>query len=151
MITGLRFTTIADPARFSKVKVLYPAPLPDNPWGVLLPLKDTSWGAQIPTVTGEALSHALHGRPKPLRQMLGNPPQARTRKLPLIDKMCFESQASICDMATPNCFPGSGSMPECYGAPVEDRELRKLATAVAKAWEEGRYVFVVEGPEFLVT
>jgi hypothetical protein len=42
-------------------------------------------------------------------------------------------------------------MPECYVAPTEDRGLRLLGVAVAQAWDEGRYVFVVEGPEFVVT
>lgn len=54
-------------------------------------------------------------------------------------------------MAGDHCHPGSGKLPECYIAPTEDRQLRILAVAIGQAWDEGRYVFVVEGPEFLIT
>jgi hypothetical protein len=151
MIKGCRYATIADPERFSKIKVLYPVPLPDEPWGVFALLKGTVWGNQIPVVTGEVLSHALHGRPKPLLQMLGNPPKGRLSKLSLVEKMCLEAQTNICNMQTPNCYPGSDCLPDCYVSPVGSREIRALATVVAKAWDESRYVFVVSGPEFLVT
>ena len=74
MIDGMRYAVIPDPDRKSSIKVLYATPLPEDHWGVLAPFRESSWGAQIPTVTGEALSHALHGRPKPLREQLGTPP-----------------------------------------------------------------------------
>lgn len=151
MIDGLRYATLDDSERQTTIKVLYPSPLPGNPWGVLLPMRDSSWGEQIPVVTGDALSHALHGRVKPLREMLGNPPQQRAKMIVLEDRLCYEAQARICDMAKPECRPGSKLMPECYVPPTEDRTLRVLGAAVARAWDEGRYVFVVEGPEFVVT
>lgn len=65
------------------------------------------------------------------------------------DKLCYEHQCQICQMAKDHCRPGSGEMPDCYVAPTEDRQLRTLAVAVAQAWDEDRYVFVVDGPEFL--
>lgn len=151
MLDGLRYAVIEDPGIPHPLKVMYPTPLPGNPWGILLPMRETSWGRQIPVVTGEALSHALHGRSLPLREMLGNPPVQRARMIVLADRLCYEAQASICAMATPECRPGSRRMPECYVAPTEDRTLRPLGTAVAQAWDEGRYVFVVDGPEFVVT
>lgn len=147
-LDGLRYAVLDDPTRFRRVPVLYPIPAPENPWGVLLPLKETSWGKQIPVVTGEVLSHALHGKPTPLLEMLGRPPKGRPLRLAVEDRMCLEAQQQICELATPHCLPGSGKLPECYVAPAEDRRLRQLATAVGRAWDEGRYVFVVEGPEF---
>lgn len=151
MIDGLRYATIDDRDRATRLLVMYPAPLPDEPWGVLAPLRGTSWGVQIPEVTGEALSHALHGHAKPLREMLGNPPLARARRLPLAETMCYEHQARTCAQAGPGCYPGSGSMPECYVAPSRRDDLRAAAGAVARAWAERRHVFVVVGPEFIVT
>jgi hypothetical protein len=151
VITGVRYAIIDDPVRDRTFKVMYPLALPDNPWGVLLPLKETSWGEQIPVVTGENLSHALHGRPTPLLRTVGPPPRARANRLIMADKLCYEHQCGMCQMAKPECHPGSGELPDCYAAPTEDRDLRNAAVAVAQAWDEQRYVFVVEGPEFLVT
>ena len=151
MIPGIRYATIDDPERRRTFKILYPLPAPENAWGVFLPLRETSWGREIPVVSGEALSHALHGYPKPLLGMLKTPPLARAVRLPLTDKLCYEHQCHTCAMAKPHCHPGSGQMPECYVAPTEDRDLRDIGVVIAKAWEEGRYVFVVEGPEFLIT
>jgi len=151
VIDGLRYASIADPDRATRLLVMYPAPLPGEPWGVLAPLRGTSWGDQIPEVTGEALSHALHGHPKPLREQVGNPPLARARRLPVVESMCIERQARTCAAASPACHPGSGSMPECYSAPARREDLRLAASAVARAWAEGRHVFVVVGPEFVVT
>jgi hypothetical protein len=146
---GFRYAVIEDVDRGGrKLPILYPTPLPDNPWGVLLPLKDTTWGEQIPVVTGEALSHALHGRAKPLLEMLGRPPKGRPFRLEEWDRICLEAQQGICELAGSHCTPGSGKLPDCYQAPTEDRGLRALAIAVGRAWDEGRYVFVVDGPEF---
>ena len=147
---GLRYAIIDDPERHRKVPVLYPTPLPGNPWGVLLPLKGTSWGQQIPEVTGDALSHALHGYPKPLFEMLGRAPKGRPLRLALEERECLESQQGSCALATKHCVPGSGKLPDCYLAPTEDRALRALAIAVGRAWDEGRYVFVVCGDEFTI-
>jgi len=148
---GLRYVAVEDVERSMKLLLLYPPPRDGDLWGALRPLEGTSWGAQIPIVSGEALSHALHGHPKPLREMLGPPPLRRTLRIAKREKLCLEAQQGICDMAGPHCLPGSSQMPECYAAPTEDRALRECATAVAQAWDEGRYVFLVDGPEFVVT
>jgi len=149
-LDGLRYVVVDDPDRFRKVPVLFPIPVPGNIWGTMLPLKDTSWGEQIPVVTGDAISHALHGHPKPLLEMLGRGPKGRPLRLPMEDRRCLEAQQGICELAGSHCAPGSGKLPACYSAPCEDRILRALAIAVGHAWDEGRYVFVVDGPEFLV-
>lgn len=151
MLAGLRYVVIDDVERHATLRVVYPPPRPGDLWGPLAPLRGTSWGAQIPTVSGEALSHALHGRPKPLREELGPPPARRVLRIALEERVCLERQQGICDMSGPHCLPGSTKMPDCYVPPAEDRGLRAAATAVAMAWDEGRYVFLVDGPEFVVT
>lgn len=148
MLPGLRMAVIADPVRFSNVKVMYPVPDNEGPWGVLRPLKGTSWGEQISTVSGEALSHALHGEPKFLREQLGRPPIQQAKRLPVAQAMCLHSQMQECAFAKPHCRPGSGKLPDCYTAPSEDAKMQSILWAVARAWDDGRYVFVVEGPEF---
>jgi len=150
VLDGLRYARIDDRERHQILLVLYPLPLKDNSWGIMAPLRETTWGQQIPVVSGEALSHALHGRPKPLREMLGNPPRVRAQSIPLEERVCLEAQQRLCAMAAPHCCPGSQQLPECYISPSQDRVLRMLGNAVARAWDEGRYVFVVEGPEFVV-
>jgi hypothetical protein len=153
MIDGLRYAVIPDPERFGKVKVLYATPLPEDHWGVLAPFRTSTWGPQIATVTGEALSLALHGYPKKLRQALGRPPRVRAKMVPLLDRLCRDHPQvnGLCDISGPHCTPSSGKLPQCYEAPTENRGLGMLATAIAQAWDEDRYVFVVEGPEFIIT
>jgi len=153
VIDGLRYAVIPDPERFGKVKVLYATPLPQDHWGVLAPFRKSSWGAQIPTVTGEALSLALHGYPKELRKQLGRPPRVRARMLPALERFCRDhpNMNGGCDIAGDICTPSSGKLPQCFEAPTEDMELRNMATKIARAWDEDRYVFVVKGPEFIVT
>lgn len=148
MLPGLRVARIPDPLRFSELQVMYPLPAKDDFWGVLAPLRETPWASQIPIVSGEALSHALHGEPKFLRQQLGNPPRVRAKKLPIQHSMCALAQQNQCVIAKPTCHPGSGEMPECYQAPWDDLETQNMMTVVAKAWNDGHYVFVVDGPEF---
>lgn len=150
MLDGIRYAAIPDPDRYTTLKVMYATPLPEDYWGVLACLRGTSWGDQIVTVTGEALSHALHGRPKPLRDQLGYAPQLHATRVPLDQRQC-RLYGAMCGLSSAYCYPGSGSLPSCYEAPTEHRQARLMATAVGQAWDEGRYVFVVEGPEFLVT
>lgn len=150
MVDGLRYATFSDPERFTDIRVLYAVPLPQEPWGVLALLRGTSWGDQILTVTGEALSHALHGRVKPLRDQLTYTPRIHVNRIPQNQRLCCW-YGKMCGLSSLACMPGSGKLPDCYEAPTEQRELRSLATTIGRAWEEGRHVFVVSGPEFLVT
>ncbi len=96
------------------------------------------------------MSHALHGRPKPLREQLRRDPRLTVGLVPDKDRRC-RLYGKMCGLSTPECIPGSGKLPDCYEAPQEERELRLLMIAVGRAWDEGRYVFIVEGPEFLIT
>lgn len=150
MIDGLRYTRFDDTDRHTMMLVMYPSPLPGNPWGVLAPLRETSWGREIPVVSGEALSHAMHGYVKPLREQLGVPPLEHARRIPLRHRVCWLKQQGLCAAATQHCLPGSAKLPSCYIGPSEDEGLQLLGTAVGRAWDEGRYVFVVDGPEHVI-
>lgn len=150
MIDGLRYARFDDPDRHTMLLAMYPSPLPADFWGVLAPLRKTSWGREIPVVTGVALSHALHGYVKPLREMLGVPPRERARRLPLVQRVCLQRQQGMCGMAGAHCVPGSTKLPDCYVAPTEDFHLQIAGIAVGRAWDEGRYVFVVEGEEHVI-
>jgi len=157
MHVAVRYATIPDPLRFQEYKVMYPIPTKADIWGVLAPLRNTVWGMQIPEIDGEALSHALHGEPKFLRQQLGNPPTIRGKRFPVRLAYCHEHQQQTCMLRHDNCRVGSDKLPECYVAPCGDKredltpEQQPWATLVAKAWGEGRYVFVVRGAEFTLT
>jgi hypothetical protein len=132
---------------FGNLKLLLPVPRTDNPWGVLAPLRETPWGREIPIVSGKAMSHALHGLVKPLWEQLGRPPQAIIRRLGG-DQYCELIQKGNCLMASKDCYLGSGKLPATYVPPHFPQVLGILAATIARAWDEGRYVIVVEGDEF---
>lgn len=133
---------------WGEILLLVPIRRPGNPWGVLAPLKETSWGRIVYEVSGEAMSEALHGYAVTLMRELGRAPRDQVKRLPLADRQCKLLQDGTCGLAENHCEPSSGEMPFCYEAPnLEDRE-KHLATRIAAAWNEGRYVIVVIGEEF---
>jgi hypothetical protein len=50
-------------------------------------------------------------------------------------------------MANRFCKPGTGKLPGCYQAPAP-KEIAAIISMIGIAWDEGRYVVVVEGDEF---
>ena len=112
-------------------------------WGEFSSLKGTPWG-NFPIVSGETLSHALHGHMQPLMNVLGKDPAARLRAIPEELRAC--SAKTACSLYDPNVCHPSKDMPECY-SPVG---VEYIATEIALAWREGYYVIVVVGEEFLL-
>jgi len=147
-LSKTRHVTLADPI-FGNLKLLFPVPQED-PWGVLAPLKETPWGARIPVVSGAILAHAMHGHTKLLRENLGRPPRIAAQRVPEEEAWCLPGLNGNCAMAGANCRPGSGSLPQCYLPPKLTLEQAYLAAAVALAWEEDRYVLIVEGEGFVL-
>ncbi|MDB4278255.1 hypothetical protein N9917_01495 [Deltaproteobacteria bacterium] len=141
---GLRRIEINDP-EWGEVMLLFPLPKDGDSWGVLAPLRGTVWGEQIVVVAGEKLSHALHGWATPLMRVIGIKPQAHGKRISDVEGTC--PQTDTCIMAGPNCRPGSET-PDCYEPPFLESDAAFLATTVALAWAEGRFVIVVDGPEF---
>ena len=131
---------------WGEVKIFRPLPIGDEPWGQLAPLKGTPWGDQIPVVSGEVYSHATHGHATPLMRVIGPPPLALMKKIPKDFRICSSIRSCImADRAV--CHPCL-KMPDCYVPPGASVEALLAATSVLLAWKEGRYVVIVEGPEF---
>jgi len=130
---------------FGEVLILRPYPKPDEPWGDLAILKDTVWSTLIPVVSGAGLSHALHGRARPLMLEIGPPPKGLLRMVPPAHRKCRE--ADLCIIAKPNCVIGRKT-PDCFMPSGVPAEARPAANLVVSAWLEGRYVIVVKGVEF---
>lgn len=128
------------------VKVLRPIPKLSDPWGILAPLRETPWAASIPVVSGLVFSHALHGLVVPLMNVIGPEPHALLRLIPAEYRRCAEFKPCIMRDAAV-CHPCVG-LPDCYVPPEVAPEARDAARTVALAWRDGRYVVVVEGPEF---
>ena len=137
------------------------SPTEREPWGVLSPLQGTPVGTLLPTVTGESLSHALHGYATPLVRELGPSPHALLKKLvggvsgeqtPLL--MCPLTQGGQCLNAGPRCYPHP-KMPACYEpTPYLTQERlapEALVLRVLGAWVEGRYVVIVNGDTFSIS
>ena len=131
---------------WGEVKILRPLPIGDDIWGNLAILKGTPWGDQFPIVSGEVFSHATHGHATPLMRVIGPPPMALMKKIPSKFRVC--AQIHSCIMADPKvCFP-CPEVPDCFTPPGMDSETHQAVQRVLEAWKEGRYVVIVEGPEF---
>lgn len=128
--------------------ILRPVAVDDDPWGCLTSLQGTPWGDLVSVVTGEALSHALHGYGKPLLDMLRRAPLGSAKSVPPAYRQC--EQYKTCLMAAEHCTPGP-DLPDCYVPPVLETQAQKEAAAlVAISWAENRYVIVVVGEEFSI-
>lgn len=115
-------------------------------WGVLAPVRDEAppLAKLLPVVSGEVFSHALHGFARPLMQVLGPPPQALVKMTPF--KAC--SLKGYCVMYdAKRCIPGK-KLPECWTPEGLETAVQRAVALVTMAWAEGRYVLIVEGPEF---
>jgi len=130
-----------DGTDWGDLRVCRPIPRLQDAWGVLAPLRGTPWGDALPIVSGDAMSHALHGWAMPLVRELGATPSNRGVGAPT---RC--SLYDSCITAAPACHP-FGPPPECYEAPVEGPAVL-AANAVALEWAVGSWVVVVEGREW---
>lgn len=144
MIRGFRHITFTDD-HWGEIKLMVVLPIGDDPWGVLAPIKDTVWGGQIRVVDAEAYSHALHGYLDPLMRVIGPEPKHLTKRIPLNQGRCALYKG--CLTAGPECRPGLKT-PGCYEPPALDVGVTPLVAQVVFAWQEGRYVLVVEGEGF---
>jgi len=129
------------------IKILRPIPLPDEPWGILAPLKSTLWKDLIPVVSGEVFSHATHGHLTPLVRVIGPPPEALLRLIPKKYRVCASFRG--CLAADKKVCHPCLEVPECYMAPGLSDDDAMLASLVILAWKEGRYVVIVDGDEFV--
>ena len=148
---GFRKVKITCPDQ-GEIHLMYPIPKPDNPLGVLSKV-DKEWLKHIPSISGENLSHALHGWATPLvRELPAHPHLTMKRIKP--KAMCRSHKGGAkkggdCLMANDKCYPNKDT-PECYDAPVETFEKRMLISEIVLAWKSGIYVVTIKGSEFII-
>ncbi len=116
---------------------------PLNSWGPWAPLKGTVYESLVPCVSLESHHHAVYGWLKPLLQELGNPPDARLRKIQ--NHVCQLANPQDCRIVTRYCVP-CAKVPVCYEAPIEDPQVQQIMTFLVRRWAQGYWCFVLEDP-----
>jgi len=131
---------------WGKITFLRVLPHQDDNWGVLRSWRGTPWEVLVTVVSGEDLSHALHGYPWPLIKSLGPPTEVLYRHLSEEHSFCLSYQDKSCSLRQKGkCLLGKNLQP-CYVPPcVEDRvEFQEALLAL----KEGQYLLVTEGQTF---
>jgi len=118
----------------------------EDPWGAFAPLRGTPWEGLIHTVSGEALSHAVHGWATPLVREIGPHPHVIMRRFLT---PCALSTGGQCVGAAPTCKPGP-KMPDCYEAPNLDFATAALVSRVLADMRVRRHVLAIQGAEFVL-
>jgi hypothetical protein len=95
------------------------------------------------------MSRALHGNAQELLGQVGRPPRHQGKQLPMPWRLCRDRQNCLLHKAS-TCFVASGKLPACFMASDLPDGVQSLASFVASTWDEGRYVVVVEGGEFVL-
>lgn len=127
-------------------KIMRAIPRGDDYYGALRPLiEDEGWCTLFDVVTGEAMSHALHGYTHPLAQELRWKPEDRLKRHAVKNLMCrYLTDQSCRRRKTAICRPCE-KMPMCY-APEGDYQGLKLE--LLSSVKEGYYIVVVTSGEF---
>lgn len=148
-----RFTL--DTRHWGPVKMLRPIPSEErvgdlvevDPWGGLAPLREhPDFAINIPVVSGEVYSQAMHGYAKPLLEALGREPRFQLKTVPGPYRVCAIRDECIMHDAG-RCSPGK-KLPECWQPEGSSKEALRAMALVMLAWAEDRYVVVVEGGEY---
>ena len=113
-------------------------PNDDHPWGALRIFVGTPWEALFPRVTPDVLDQALRGYATPLMRVLGPPPRAVVKRLPINHALC--AQRSSCVSYTPQCVPGP-KVPDCWESSVFPQEAT-IVNYVVRLWRDGIVVIV---------
>jgi hypothetical protein len=138
-VNGLAVTRIPD-LSWGEPKVCRAVGNDRDPWGVLVVLKETPWEALVPLVPSRVFDQALRGHATPLMRVVGPPPSALARRLPVLYAQCREREH--CVNASPACVPGE-KMPDCWEGDGIKPEAVGVASQVARLWREGMLVIVV--------
>lgn len=69
------------------------------------------------------------------------------RQIPDSHRLCAMGKAGCIIYRKDDCHPCK-KMPDCYIPPSLDQGQQIIASIVALAWKENRYVIVVTGEEF---
>jgi hypothetical protein len=138
-VNGLAVTRIPD-LSWGEPKVCRAVGNDRDPWGVLAVLKETPWEALVSLVPSRVFDQALRGHATPLMRVVGPPPSALARRLPVLYAQCREREH--CVNASPACVPGE-KMPDCWEGDGIKPEAVGVASQVARLWREGMLVIVV--------
>lgn len=112
----------------------------DDPWGVLSFLRGTAWEPLFPIVPFQAMEQALLGHVTPLMRVLGPPPSALAKRLPVVEAQC--NHASSCLTHGPLCHPGP-KVPGCWETPGFTPDQGPYVNRVVQLWKEGTVVVLV--------
>ena len=115
----------------------------DHPWGDLQFLVGTDWEPLFPRVSAAVLDQALRGYATPLMRVLGPPPKALVKRLPVKEKLC--AQRASCINYTVDCVPGP-KVPECWESSTYTAPQASIVNNIVRLWKEG-VVIVVPLPE----
>jgi hypothetical protein len=142
-VKGIVTAKLPDP-RWGEPNIARVIPTEDGgPWGRLQFLVGTDWEPLFPVVPKLVLDQALRGHATPLMKVLGPPPKALVKRLPVAELPC--SQRKSCVSHTPLCVPGP-MVPDCWETPTFTGEEANLVSYVVRLWRDG-VVIVVEEPE----
>lgn len=114
-----------------------------GPWGLLQFLVGTDWEGLFPRVSSDILDQALRGYATPLMKILGPPPKALVKRLPVVETHC--SQRASCINHSPLCVPGP-KVPECWESATFKGGEATLVNDVVRLWREGVVVLVSAEP-----
>lgn len=131
---------------YGSFDLLVAIPQEHDPWGKLAPIRGTPLGPLIREVSGESMAHARHGFLAPLVRTIGPAPRHLLKLVPKAWGMCGLAAPGLCAVSGPRCRPDP-KLPDCYEPPVE-AGVQGVVFRVVMAWRDGKYVLVVNGPEF---
>lgn len=138
---GIVTAKLPDP-RWGEPAIARVIPTEDGgPWGALRFLVGTDWEPLFPVVPKLVLDQALRGHATPLMKVLGPPPKALVKRLPVADTLC--AQRRSCVSHTPLCVPGP-KVPDCWEASTFAGSEANLVNLVVRYWRDGVVVLVEE-------
>lgn len=123
--------------------LMWAIPKENEPMGVFSVLRGTVWEKLVGKVSGESLSHALHGWATPLVREMPPKPKNLLRKLK--GENCWMRKE--CVMATQRCHPNL-DVPNCFEP--EDLKVRLVVNYILMMMKENYQVVWVDGEEFAV-
>jgi hypothetical protein len=139
---GILVTKIPDP-HWGYPTIARVLPKNGDPWGILEGLEGTPWDPLFPRVDDLTLDQALRGFATPLVRVLGPPPKALVKRLPVIQAQC--RWKDTCVGATKNCVPGP-KVPDCWESAGIPESLVPAISHVVKLWREGIHVVLLQPP-----
>ena len=135
-----------DVKNWGTLKIARVVPIEDDIWGVFSRLEHPEWKGLFSLVSGESLSNALYGYINQFIIEAGDLPSLKLSRVHT-QWRCSSYTKNNCGMRQEICYPGSGSVPQCYKYP-SDPELIEPITQLLDYVKDGYYLVVVKGSGF---